>query len=87
MIRPLNRNVLITPDPVADMTKSGFVIPDSAKKPTVSGTVAAIGPFVEELEVGDRVYFTQYSPDEVEVDGFKYLMTEEQSILAKETHD
>ena len=42
-----------------------------------------------DVQVGDIVYFTQYAPDEIEVeeDGEKkkYLVIKHSSILAKET--
>ncbi len=36
-----------------------------------------------DVAVGDTVYFTKYSPDELEVDGKKYLIVKHSSILAK----
>jgi len=38
-----------------------------------------------DVEVGDIVYFTKYSPDELEVDGEKYLVIRHSSILAKQS--
>jgi chaperonin GroES len=35
---------------------------------------------------GDIVYFTKYSPDELEVDKVKYLVVRHSSILAVEKH-
>ena len=73
-------------------TKSGIVIPDSAEKerPT-RGKVIAVGEGKRNekgeitpmsVKVGDTVLFKKYGPDEVELDGKKYLVGDEDDILA-----
>jgi chaperonin GroES len=37
-----------------------------------------------DVKVGDVVYFTKYAPDELDVDGKKYLVVKQSSILAKQ---
>jgi len=74
------------------MTKSGIVIPDTAdKEKPMMGTVVAVGPgkwsekgelVPMSVKVGDKVLFKKYGPDEVEVDGKKYLVGDEDDILA-----
>jgi len=39
---------------------------------------------IDNIKVGDIVYFTKYSPEEIEVDGEKLLLIRADSILAKE---
>jgi len=34
------------------------------------------------VKVGDRVYFKKYSPDELEIDGEKFLLLDAGDILA-----
>ena len=74
------------------MTKSGIVIPDSAEKerPT-RGKVIAVGEgkrnekgeiIPMSVKVGDTVLFKKYGPDEVELEGKKYLVGDEDDILA-----
>lgn len=74
------------------MTKSGIYIPDTAsqEKP-MQGTVIAVGPGKRAADgtvqpvgvvVGATVIFKKYGPDEVEIDGTKYLIAEESDILA-----
>jgi co-chaperonin GroES (HSP10) len=37
-----------------------------------------------DVKIWDIVYFTKYSPDELEVDWIKYLVIKQSSILAKQ---
>jgi len=66
--------------------------PESKEKPS-KGKVIAVGPgkildsgdrAPVDVKVGDVVYFTKYAPDELEVDGDKYLVIRHSSLLAKE---
>lgn len=73
-------------------TKSGIVIPETAEKEKpIKGKVLAVGPgkmnekgerMPMSVKVGDLVLFKKYGPDEVEIDGKKYLVGEEEDILA-----
>ncbi len=73
-------------------TASGIVLPDSAEKEKpVKGKVLAVGPGkIQEngsirpmaVNVGDVVLFKKYGPDEVEIEGKKYLVGDEDDILA-----
>ena len=92
-IKPLSNHVLLEVLEEEKTTKSGIVIPETADKerPT-RGKVAAVGPgkFDEDgekrvpmsVKVGDMVLFKKYGPDEVELDGKKYLVGDEDDILA-----
>lgn len=74
------------------MSKGGIVLPDTAEKEKpMQGTVIAIGPGKRNekgevqpmsVKVGDKVLFKKYGPDEVELDGKKYLVGDEDDILA-----
>lgn len=74
------------------MTKSGIVLPDTAERerPT-RGKVLGVGPgktnekgerIAMSVKVGDTVLFKKYGPDEFEMDGKKYLIGDEDDILA-----
>ncbi|MBI2357242.1 co-chaperone GroES [Candidatus Dojkabacteria bacterium] len=88
-LQPIGERVLLTPTEVEEKTKGGLYVPASAnedKKPA-TGVVVALGvstdaDFKFSVSVGDKVYFKKYSPEEVEVDGKKYLIIEEEDILA-----
>lgn len=90
--KPLSNHLFIEAASEDKKTKSGIVLPDSAEKekPMV-GTVVAVGPGkVSEkgerqptaVKVGDKVLFKKYGPDEIEVEGKKYLVGDEDDILA-----
>jgi chaperonin GroES len=65
----INR-VLVLPDPVTAVTKSGIVVPDTAKERPELGTVLAVGPgrYTDSgamipclVEPGDRVQYGKWS--------------------------
>ncbi|TSC62030.1 MAG: chaperonin GroES [Parcubacteria group bacterium Gr01-1014_106] len=90
-IRPLNDHVVIKPVKAEEVTASGIVLPDTAReeKPE-QGEVLSVGPgkLLENgqrapmsVKPGDRVLFTKYAPDEVEIDGEDMLIVQEEKIL------
>lgn len=90
--KPLSNHLFLEPLEEEKTTKSGIVIPDSAEKerPT-RGKVIAVGEGKRNekgeivpmsVKVGDTVLFKKYGPDEVELDGKKYLVGDEDDILA-----
>ena len=90
--KPLNDHLFIEPVAEEKMTKSGIVLPESAEKEKpIKGVVVAAGPgkldekgkrVKMSVRVGDMVLFKKYGPDEIQVDGKKYLVGEESDILA-----
>ena len=91
-LKPLNDHIFLKPMEEEKKTKSGIVLPDTAEKEKpIKGTVVAVGPgkldengkrVPMSVKVGDKVLFKKYGPDELEVDGKKYLVGEEADILA-----
>lgn len=92
MFKPLGDHVFLEPVEEQKTTKSGIVLPDSAEKEKpIRGKVIAAGPgklnekgerIPMSVKVGDTVLFKKYGPDEIEIDGKKYLVGEESDILA-----
>lgn len=91
-LQPLNDHIFLEPLEEEKTTKSGIVLPDTAEKEKpIRGKVAAVGPgkldnngkrIPMSVKIGDIVLFKKYGPDELEVDGKKYLVGEEADILA-----
>lgn len=89
-IRPLGDRVVIKKLEADETTKSGIVLPGSAKEKPQQAEVVAVGPggFVDgkeikmELKVGDKVLFSQYSGTEVKLDGEEYTILKQDNILA-----
>ena len=92
-IVPLHDRVVVEVSTAIEKTKSGIYIPEtvSGERPE-TGKVIAVGPgkWNEDadervpmtVKVGDTVLFSKYGPDEVKIDGEKYLIVREEQILA-----
>ena len=90
-IEPLYDKVVIKPLDEEEVTASGIVLPETVdKEKPMQGTVVAVGEgrrtrrgqiMPLKVKVGDKVLFTKYAPDEVEIDDEDYLVIEEDKIL------
>lgn len=85
-IKPLADRVLVEPMQAEEKTKSGIIIPDTAKEKPQRGTVIAAGPGTKdekmEVKVGDVVLYGKYAGSELSVEGKDYLMMRQSDILA-----
>lgn len=90
-IKPLGERVVIKMLESEETTKSGIVLPGSAKeKPQVAEIVAA-GPggrddkgkeIKMEVKVGDKVLISKYAGTEVKIDNTEYTILKQSDILA-----
>jgi chaperonin GroES len=90
--KPLSNHVFIEPITEEQKTKSGIVLPETAEKERpIKGKIIAVGPgklnekgerIPMTVKVGDIVLFKKYGPDEIEIDEKKYLVGDEDDILA-----
>ncbi len=90
-VQPLNNRVFIEPVGQEKQTKSGIVLPESGtgEKPMM-GKIIATGPGKIDdgkrvpmtVKIGDTVLFKKYGPDEIEIEGKKYLVGDEDDVLA-----
>lgn len=89
-IKPLADRVIIKALPMEEKTKSGIIMPDTAKEKPQEGEVVAVGPgkmekgarLALDVKVGDRVIYSKYAGTEVKYDGEEYLILKEADILA-----
>jgi chaperonin GroES len=85
-IKPFEDRVLVEPEEIEETrTKSGIIIPDTAKEKPRTGKVIEVGTdeeLAEKIEVGDRIVFAKFTGDEVEFEGKKYLIVSRGDILA-----
>jgi len=90
-IKPLSNHVFIEPLEAEKITQSGIVIPETAENKPIKGKVVATGSgktnekgekISMSVKVGDIVLFKKYGPDEIEIEGKKYLVGDEEDILA-----
>jgi chaperonin GroES len=90
-LRPLGDRVVIQPTPREEMTKSGIVLPDTAKEKPQEGTVLSAGPgrLTDEgkrepmdVKEGDTVLYAKYAGTEFKVEGDELLIVSQKDILA-----
>ena len=90
-LKPLGDRVVIKPSPKEEVTKSGLVIPDTAKEKPQEGTILAVGPgrtdedgdrIPMDVKVGDKVLYAKYAGTEVKLEGEEYIILKETDILA-----
>ncbi|HEY8363111.1 MAG TPA: co-chaperone GroES [Tissierellaceae bacterium] len=88
-LRPLGDRVVIKKVEVEEKTKSGIVLPSTAKEQPQMAEVLAIGPDIlndekkkDQIKVGDKVIFSKYAGTEVKVDGEELTILKLSDILA-----
>lgn len=91
MIKPLGDRVVIKALEREEKTKSGILLPDTAKEKPQEGKVVAVGTgkmldngtrVALDVKEGDKVIFSKYAGTEVKIDGEDYLILSERDVLA-----
>ncbi len=89
--RPLGDRLLVRPKESEEKTKSGIVLPDSAKEKPQEGSVIATGDGARdedgkkipmEVKKGNVVLYSKYAGTEVKIDGVEHLIIKESDVLA-----
>jgi chaperonin GroES len=90
-LRPLNDRVVIRPTGREEMTKSGIVLPDTAKEKPQEGSVLAVGPggldadgkrTPMDVKQGQKVLYAKYAGTEFKIDDEELLIVSQKDILA-----
>ena len=90
-LKPLGDRIVARQLDAQEKTKSGLILPDSAKEKPQEAKVIAVGTgrllddgTVKALEIknGDRVLYGKYSGTEVSIQGEDYLILREEDVLA-----
>lgn len=89
-IRPLGDRVVLKKLEAEETTKSGIVLPGSAKEKPQEAEVVAVGPgglldgkeVTMQVKVGEKVIISKYSGTEVKLDGEEYTIVRQDDILA-----
>ena len=90
-LRPLGDKILIKRVEAESKTKSGIVLPDSAKEKPKRGKIISLGDGKRlesgerapwNVKKGDEVIFTSYAGTEVKIDGEELMIMSEDDILA-----
>ncbi len=88
-IKPLSDRVLIQPLEDKEVSKSGIIIPDTAKEKPQEGEIVAVGPgkttddgktIPLTVKVGDTVIYGKYAGTEIKYEGEDYLLVREDDI-------
>jgi len=90
-LRPLGDKILVKRLEAESKTKSGIVLPDTAKEKPKRGKVLSVGdgrrletgeraPF--SVKKGDEVIFTTYAGTEIKLDGEELIIMSEDDVLA-----
>ncbi|MEQ8236480.1 MAG: co-chaperone GroES [Syntrophomonadaceae bacterium] len=92
-IKPLGDRVVVKVAEVAEQkTKSGLIVPDTAKEKPQEAEVIAVGPgslndkgerVPLDVAVGDKIIFAKYGGMEIKLEGETLLILAERDILAK----
>jgi chaperonin GroES len=89
-LKPLQDRVIVKQSEAEEKTKSGILLPDTAKEKPTRGKVIAVGPGKLDdkgkpmeigLRAGDTVYYGKYSGTDVEIDGEKLVILRESDVL------
>lgn len=90
-LKPLGDRVVVKPLQKEEVTKSGIVLPDTAKEKPQEGEVISVGPGrvldngnrqALEVKKGDRVLYAKYAGTEFKIDDDEYLVLRESDLLA-----
>lgn len=91
MLKPLGDRLVVKPATREETTKSGIVLPDTAKEKPQRGTIIAAGDgrrdddgdrVPMDVKVGDQVIFAKYSGTEFKLDDDDVLILSEKDVLA-----
>ncbi|RLD12968.1 MAG: co-chaperone GroES, partial [Caldiserica bacterium] len=82
-LKPIGDKIVVEPEKEEEVTKSGIVLPDTAKEKPQKGKVVAVGPgkildngerSPMEVKEGDTVIYSKYAGTEVKIDDKEYLI-------------
>lgn len=85
-LKAISNKLIIRPDEAETRTKSGIIIPESAKEIPLRGRVISAGPGKDgdmmTVQEDDVVLYGKYSGQEIEYEGVKYIVILESDVLA-----
>ena len=91
VLTPLGDRVVVKPTAREEVTRSGIVLPDTAKEKPQRGEIIAVGQgrrddkgerVPMDVKAGDSVLFAKYAGTEFKLDDDELLILSEKDILA-----
>ena len=88
--RPLHDRVLVKRIEAEEKTKSGLIIPDTAKEKPMEGEVVSVGSGIRQengtitpldVKAGDRILFGKWSGTEIKLESKDYIVMKESDIM------
>ncbi len=89
-IKPLGDRVVVKPLESKEVSKSGIIIPDTAKEKPQEGEIVAVGEgkvtdegkrIPLDVKVGQKILFGKYSGTEIKIEGQDLLIMHQEDIL------
>jgi chaperonin GroES len=88
----LKEKLLVRQDEAETTTASGVIIPDIAQEKPKQGEVVIVGDDIDEISVGDRVFFADHAgtplslqEEELELEGDFVLLGRREVLFIKST--
>ena len=90
-LKPLGDRVVLKQDDAEETTASGLYIASTNKEKPTTGTIVAVGEGKRDnngnlipiaVKEGDRVVYSKYAGNEIEVDGEEYIIVKGDDIYA-----
>lgn len=89
-LKPLGDKVVLQHQKAEEKTKSGIILPDSAKEKPQEAIAVAVGPGKEvdgkmtptQVKEGDKVIYSKYAGTEIKVEDDEYVIVSESDIIA-----
>src|SRR3989338_646296 len=90
-LKPIGDKVIVEVLEALDKTKSGIILPDTAKEKPQEGKVIAVGSgktlssgktAAPDVKAGDKIIFGKYTGSEIKVEEKEYLIIDADDILA-----
>ena len=88
-IKPVGDRVVIKNVEAEETTRSGIVLPGSAKEKPQMAEVIAVGPggnvdgkeVTMQVKAGDKVIYSKYAGNEIKLDGKELIIVRQSDIL------
>lgn len=89
-LKPLGDRVVLKQQEAEQKTKSGIILPDSAKEKPQEAVVIAVGPGKEDngkiaamqVKEGDKVIYSKYAGTEVKMGEEEFIIVSQNDIIA-----
>jgi chaperonin GroES len=90
-LQPLGDKIVVRREESEDRTEGGIYLPESAKNKPTRGTVVSVGDGrllddgsrgEMQVKVGERVLFTSYAGENIEIGDVEYVLMSESEVLA-----